>query len=85
MTVSYKPSRYDKAVHELVETVMSRALDLGKEMGLHHSFIYRNYAAQGQDVFSAISHESLKRLKDIQSRYDPQGIFGKLQPEHFRL
>lgn len=62
------------------KNIISKAVELGKQKQLHHPFIYPNYANREQDVFAGFAPKSLKRLKEIQERYDPGKIFSKLQP-----
>jgi hypothetical protein len=85
MTISYKSANDDAAIEKLSTTVLSRAVELGKQMGLHHRFIYPNYAALGQDVFSGFAPQQLRRLREMRSTYDGQGEFANLQPAHLRL
>jgi len=64
---------------------MGRAVTLGKEMGLHHPYIYQNYAAKHQDVYAGYGSENRKRLREIQKEYDPEGVFSRLQPGYFKV
>lgn len=65
--------------------IQDRAVALAKEMGLHHRYIYQNYANISQDVFGGYGEENREKLKKIQKKYDPEGIFVKLQPGYFKL
>jgi hypothetical protein len=65
--------------------IISRAVALAKEMGLHHRYIYQNYANASQDVFGSYGEENREKLKKIQRKYDPEGVFTKLQPGYFKL
>ncbi|RFU30534.1 hypothetical protein B7463_g5842, partial [Scytalidium lignicola] len=85
VTIAYKDASYDEAMKHVSRNVLSRAIALGKEMGLHHRFIYQNYAAHDRDVFSGYGNENRKRLLQIQQRYDPDEVFQRLQPGHFKL
>jgi hypothetical protein len=64
---------------------MNRSIALAKSMGLHHPWIYQNYANASQDVFRGYGEGNRQKLKEIQRRYDPQGVFTKLQPGYFKL
>ncbi len=85
MTVSYQSAVDDEMVIGLTERIISRCVELGKSMGLHHRFIYPNYAAADQDVLGGFSPKTLQRLRDIQASIDPERKFASLQPAHFRL
>jgi FAD/FMN-containing dehydrogenase len=54
-------------------------------MGLHHPFIFQNYARYDQDVFAGYGLENRKRLQEIQKKYDPDGVFSRLQPGYFKV
>lgn len=76
----------DAAVLQASENIIARSTALAKEMGLHHRYIYQNYAHITQDVFAGYGEKNLERLMEIQKKYDPEGVFGKrLQPGHFKL
>jgi hypothetical protein len=60
-------------------------VELGKTDGLHHPFIYPNYASADQKVLAGYSPQSVKWLKDVQAVYDPERKFAGLQPEQSRL
>jgi hypothetical protein len=51
---------------------------VGKERG-------QNYAGAAQDVFAGYGEKNRERLRDIQSKYDPEGVFSRLQPGGFKL
>ncbi|KAH7310269.1 hypothetical protein BKA65DRAFT_601182 [Rhexocercosporidium sp. MPI-PUGE-AT-0058] len=79
----------DEKDNELIvrtaQNVIDRAVILGKEMGVHHPFIYQNYAAKSQDVFAGYSVENQERLRRVQREVDPEGVFSRLQPGYFTL
>jgi FAD/FMN-containing dehydrogenase len=54
-------------------------------MGLHHRYIYQNYANISQDVFAGYGEENRDRLRKIQRKYDPEGVFSRLQPGYFKV
>ncbi|KAF2099416.1 FAD-binding domain-containing protein [Rhizodiscina lignyota] len=64
--------RFAKEVHN---TMKKEAEDTGSL----HRFVYLNYAAEWQDPFIGYGLENLCRLKEIQDKYDPDGIFSILQ------
>ena len=65
--------------------IINRAVALAKSMELHHRFIYQNYANISQDVFGGYGEENRERLRMIQTKYDVDGVFSKLQPGYFKL
>ncbi|KAH6705324.1 FAD binding domain protein [Leptodontidium sp. MPI-SDFR-AT-0119] len=75
----------DTRVFDTINRFISRSFDLAKSMGLDHDFIYMNYASQDQDVYAGYGKANVDRLKAVQKKYDPQGVFENLQPGYFKL
>jgi hypothetical protein len=75
----------DNTVKDAGNKIIDRAVTLAKEMGVHHQYIYQNYANITQDVFGGYGEKNRKRLLQIQRKYDPDGIFSRLQSSHFKL
>jgi hypothetical protein len=53
--------------------------------GLGHRYIYQNYASLEQKVFLGYGPDSYDKLNDVSAKYDPSGVFQKLQPGYFKL
>lgn len=75
----------DEIVHVAMGRFIDRSVALGKEMKLYHPFIYQNYAHGSQDVFAGYGEKNGKRLREIREKYDPEGVFSKLQLGRFKL
>lgn len=75
----------DARVFDTINSFVSRSVDLANSMGLANRYIYINYAAQDQDVYAGYGPESEARLKQVQAKYDPLGVFKRLQPGYFKL
>lgn len=65
--------------------VINRAAALSKSMGLDHRYIYQNYANASQNVFVGYGEENRAKLNAIQNKYDPEGVFSRLQPGYFKI
>jgi hypothetical protein len=83
--IRWSKAEDDNIMHQFSEKVLKRAVEEAKEMGLYHRYIYQNYAAASQDVFGGYGEENRQRLLEIQRRYDPEGMFSRLQPGGFKL
>lgn len=76
----------DRVIEGGGKRIVERSERIAKEMGLWHPFIYLNYADISQDVFSSYGAENQRKLKEIQEKWDPEGVFGKrLQPGGFKV
>jgi len=75
----------DEAVNGAVDRFFQRILELAQQTGIHHRWIYPNYANKGQDVYAGFGEENRKKLKKIQKKYDPEGVFDRLQPGYFKV
>lgn len=75
----------DALIIKTVQNLVSQVNSTAYERGLGHRFLYQNYAALQQDVFPSYGAENHARLKSIAAKYDPEGVFTKLQPGYFKL
>ena len=65
--------------------VMDRAVKEGKKRKVDMEYIYMNYASQFQAVVPSYGKKSHAKLKAVARRYDPKGVFQRLQPGYFKL
>ncbi|KAF7956497.1 hypothetical protein EAE96_003835 [Botrytis aclada] len=75
----------DKKVFTALNRFVERIVGLAGEWRLDNQFIYMNYASKEQDVFGSYGEINEKKLRDIQRKYDPEGVFKRLQPGYFKL
>lgn len=65
--------------------VQQRAVQAAKAMGKNTDYIYMNYGNGAQDVVAGYGAQNKARLEQISKKYDPEGVFEKLQPGYFKL
>ena len=70
-----------KALDELLE----RAEKLAVELGLFLELRFPTFAGATQNVLSSLGAENLKKLRETATKYDPDGVFQKLQNGGFLL
>ncbi|KAL6806862.1 hypothetical protein GGI42DRAFT_341063 [Trichoderma sp. SZMC 28013] len=58
---------------------------LAKEKGVHHPFIFLNYADREQVVFPTYGEKSFSKLVAASEKYDPDQVWQTFQPQIFRL
>ena len=57
---------------------------LAEDEGVKSQWLYLNFAAAFQDPMKGYGDQSLKKLRDVSSRYDPEGFF-QTQTGGFKL
>ncbi len=75
----------DVIMRKAGENFLHRTIAKAKEMGLYHRYMYQNYADPSQDVFAGYGDVNREKLRGIQKKYDPEGVFSKLQPGYFKV
>jgi hypothetical protein len=75
----------DTRVYQFCEKVKNRVIAVAKAKGKYHPFIYMNYGSPYQNVVAGYGAANQARLKAISKKYDPTGVFEKLQPGYFKL
>lgn len=78
------PTR-DDAIRKVIDTIIAKATSKAKADRLYHEYKYMNYASQYQDVIPSYGKENHRQLLEISKKYDPHGVFQKLQPGYFKL
>ena len=74
----------DDRIMEFAANFISSGVALAKSRNLAHRYIYQNYAAAPQDVFTGYGPINKARLQAIHQKYDPTNVFTKLQPGYFK-
>ncbi|KAH7047422.1 FAD binding domain protein, partial [Macrophomina phaseolina] len=85
VNVMWREEADDKAVLSAAANTVRKVNEKAKSVNLHHEFEYMNYASQYQDPVSSYGAENNARLLAIAEKYDPEGVFQKLQPGYFKL
>lgn len=75
----------DAAVYKAYTNWLSKTTQKAKEMDLDHDYLYMNYASQFQDPLRSYGANSIARLTEVAKKFDPDAVFQKLQPGHFKL
>jgi FAD/FMN-containing dehydrogenase len=71
----WKNKEDDSLNFEINKILFEKATKAAEDAGKLVPYIYQNYAWQDQDVFAGYGKENLARLRAIQSRIDPEGVF----------
>ncbi|KAJ4333868.1 hypothetical protein N0V95_009323 [Ascochyta clinopodiicola] len=75
----------DSTMMSGAQSYLAIANALARERGLDNDYIYMPYASGYQAVVPGYGAENQQKLKGIARKYDPTGVFQKLQPGWFKL
>ena len=83
--ISWSLEADDDAVMTAARNIIRRANSTAYAQNLGNRFLYQNYAALEQGVFASYGDENLQKLREVSRKYDPNGVWQKLQPGYFKL
>ncbi|PLB48629.1 hypothetical protein P170DRAFT_166315 [Aspergillus steynii IBT 23096] len=75
----------DIRVQRWSQKLAEKLHDANRRNGISTEFVYMGDAGEWQDPFAGFPSENVARMKSIQKRYDPQGIFTRLNTGGFKL
>lgn len=75
----------DGAMETARQKFIDAAVSVGKKHDTYSPFIYLNYASPKQDPLCGYGSESVAFMKKVAEKYDPTGVFQRLQPGGFKL
>jgi hypothetical protein len=85
VAIKWSKSADDDRINKFAAKVKDRAVAAATAKGKASNYLYMNYASPWQDVVSGYGAVNQARLKSISKKYDPSGVFEKLQPGYFKL
>lgn len=84
-SVQWADSGHDGEALAAIRGFTHKVEELLKKRGLFLQTKMMNDAGDAQNVLGSYGVENLKRLKDVGAKYDPLGVFQKLQNNGFLL
>jgi hypothetical protein len=75
LTVLWSDPIDDDAVNAFVHRWIQRATNDTVQAGIHHRWLYINYAYHQQDPFSGYGKVNKEKLIDVQESIDHLGVF----------
>jgi FAD/FMN-containing dehydrogenase len=72
-------------ISQIADQFVEKVERAARSYGTFHRYQYLNYAAGHQDVYGGYGEENKKRLLEISSKYDPDGLMSKLRPGIIQL
>ncbi|KAI6831118.1 hypothetical protein KC340_g12623 [Hortaea werneckii] len=81
----WNSSADDERVLQTCQTILDNTVAYAGERDLAKAYRYMNYASQYQKVVPSYGAANHARLVEIANKYDPSGVFQRLQPGYFKL
>ncbi|KAI0111795.1 putative FAD-binding oxidoreductase [Daldinia grandis] len=75
----------DEIVHDSIRDITGVIEEASTGGDSYVPYLFMNDASWDQDVIGQYGEENVKKLKAVQSRYDPEHVFQKLVPGGFKL
>ncbi|KNG50778.1 sugar transporter-like protein [Stemphylium lycopersici] len=64
---------------------MAASVEKAKELGVYNNYMYMPYSSPYKPVISGYEEVNVARLNRTAKKYDPMGVFQRLQPGYFKL
>jgi hypothetical protein len=74
-----------KIIEEAHDELLQGVEKIAGAKGLLLDFLCPSFAGASQNVLRGFGEENLQNLRNIASKYDPEGVFQKLQNDGFLL
>ncbi|KAG8526456.1 uncharacterized protein KY384_000049 [Bacidia gigantensis] len=75
----------DETVAKATKGLIDRIEEATRNQGSHLEYIFMNDASPDQDVIGHYREENVRRLKEVQARYDPDFVFQDLVRGGFKI
>lgn len=82
---SWSSAADDARIMAAARAIVARSNTTAYAQNLSHPCIYMNYAAKEQPVIPSYGQANLAKLRATSKKYDPLGVWQKLQPCYFML
>ncbi|KAI0379083.1 hypothetical protein F5Y04DRAFT_290559 [Hypomontagnella monticulosa] len=75
----------DAAAQQAINTMTQNTRNIARDKGLLLDYLSMNFANSSQDVLRSYGAENVRRMQETAAKYDPEGVFQKLQNGGFLL
>lgn len=72
-------------VFRALRNTYKKVTDEATKLGVHHAYVYSNYACQFQDPYGGYGLGAKEFLEETAGRYDPNGVFQRLRKSGFNF
>lgn len=85
LTASFKTLTDQQTVEAAARNLMSAIEEEARRQGVYDPWVYLDYAVPWQDPIASYGERSLKRLREIQMKVDPQLVFTHRVPGGLKI
>ena len=75
----------DTLVHTHIANILERSTQAARDSGQLNEYIYMNYASPSQQPVASYGEANRDFMKQVQARWDPEGVFQNLVPGGFKV
>ena len=83
--VDWKDAKDDATVRAAPIATGEKLKELGEQRGSYIPFLFMNDGSRDQNPLSLYGADNLAKLKRVSKKYDPTGLFQRLQGDGFLL
>ncbi|KAI1413659.1 6-hydroxy-D-nicotine oxidase [Hypoxylon sp. FL1857] len=83
--IEWSEQANDAVANQCVSELCSKMRETARDQGQLLDLIFMNDASSSQNVLRSYGAENVKRLREAAVKYDPEGVFQKLQKDGFLI
>ncbi|KAM0351084.1 hypothetical protein ACHAPU_002866 [Fusarium lateritium] len=85
LSTSWEDAELDDAIENSSRELIAEVEKIAKKRGLDHGYVYMNYAGSTQRVQKSYGKKSLRKLKKVAEKWDPEEKLKSLWKGYFKL
>lgn len=82
---SWNDSRDNTRVFKAIDRAFKKMKEEAKRRAVDHDYLYSNYASEFQDPIGSYGKEANIFMRQVASKYDPDGVFQQLRGAGFKF
>ncbi|KAF2149182.1 FAD binding domain-containing protein [Myriangium duriaei CBS 260.36] len=85
LAATWRGAENDVVMYTAGSTILQRLKTEAVQRHLNKDFLYMNYVSPYQDAVASYGAKNKQKLMEIAHKYDPNGVFQRLQPGYAKL
>jgi hypothetical protein len=83
--LAWEDPAQDAMMHAIGEKYIAELDEFARSVGADNPWIYLDYAYATQDPLASYGEENLRKMREVASKYDPEGVFQTMVPGGFKV